>query len=175
MLIRFPQGPASFGPVAPWKAMGVPRHRFKSHIVTSWPRDLRCRAGVEAEAACRQDSFVLAIQANVTSQKALATPPPRSPTYCHCPLSCWPFRAMTTRADDYLVCFPSFYHVFPPDCNFNEGSTHGSHPPLGLPAPRTVPGRLWCSEDTVNWMKPKNLNDHSVKCSHLPSLNRCGG
>ena len=31
---------------------------------------------------------------------------------------------MTTRADDYLVCFPSFYHVVPPDCNFNEGSTH---------------------------------------------------
>ena len=39
-------------------------------IVTSWPRDLRWSEW-EAEAACRQDSFVLVIQANVTSQKTV--------------------------------------------------------------------------------------------------------
>ena len=31
MLIRFPQGPASFGPMAPWKAMGEETNRALLH------------------------------------------------------------------------------------------------------------------------------------------------
>ena len=44
MLIHFPQGSASFGPMAPWKTIGVPIHRFKSyycHFLATWPQMVR--------------------------------------------------------------------------------------------------------------------------------------
>lgn len=122
MLIQFPQGPAGFGPVA-LESNGSPKTQVQvsplslpGHVISD---------GQSGRLKLPVGRTLLFLSFRLMSPLRKPWPHPHgSPTYCHCPLSCWPFRAMTTRADDYLVCFSSLPPVFPPDCNFNEGSTH---------------------------------------------------
>ena len=95
-----------------------------------------------AEAAYRQDSFVLVIQANVTSQKALATPP-RKPQLLSLTLVLLVFQGHDYQGMTIWFPFPHCLMSSLQTVTSMKAALMWVSSITGSPAPRTVPGRLW--------------------------------